>query len=171
MKRNLFCLVSFLLTCTCVGVTKPASAHLSTYQESCNNISISGNVLSANCTSLTGQSRRTSIELKGIENINGKLKITDINKPSNYQDSCTNISINGNKLSARCSKLNGRSRRTSIVLNGIENINGILEYTSSPWRWCGTSVVNNLEAIHFLKPLSANDFTKTCVPFAFEQLN
>ncbi len=132
MKRSLFGLISLLLTCTCVGVNKPASAHLSNYQDTCKNISISGNVLTANCYSLTGQSRQTSIKLKGVENINGELRVTDINKPSNFQDTCNNISINGNELSASCGKLNGQSRQTSTVLNGIENDNGILEYTSSP---------------------------------------
>ena len=132
MKRNLFGLISLLLTCTCVGVNKPASARLSNFQNSCNNISISGNILSATCNSLNGQGRQTSIVLNGIENINGKLRITDVTQPSNFQDSCTNISIDGNELSAICAKINGQRRQTSIVLNGIENINGILEYTSSP---------------------------------------
>jgi hypothetical protein len=115
-----------------VGVNKPASAHLSNFQDSCSNISIRGNILTATCNSLTGQRRKTSLELKGIENINGKLRVTDINKDSNFQDSCSNISIYGNELSATCGKLNGQSRQTSTVLNGIENDNGILEYTSSP---------------------------------------
>jgi len=132
IKRNIFGLVSLLLTCTCLGVTKPASARLSNFQNSCDNISIRGNIMYATCNSLTGQSRQTSIVLNGIENINGKLRITDINESSSFQHSCTNISIDGNELSARCSKPNGQSRQTSIVLNGIENINGILEYTSSP---------------------------------------
>lgn len=132
MKRNFLGLVSLLLTCTCVGFNKPASARLSNFQNSCDNISIRGNILYATCNSLTGQSRQTSIVLMGIENINGKLRITDINQPSSFPNSCTNISIDGNELSASCRKLNGQSRQTSIVLNGIENINGILEYTSSP---------------------------------------
>ena len=132
MKRSLFGLFSLLLTCTCMGINKPASARLSNYQDTCSHIYVDENILFANCSSLTDQSRQTSLELKGIENINGKLEVTDISKPSNYQHSCTDISIYGNRLSAICSRPNGERRRTSTVLNGIENNNGILEYTSSP---------------------------------------
>ena len=101
----------------------------SSYQETCTEISVSGNVLSATCQRRDGSLNQSSIVLKGIENIDGQLTITDPNKPSNFQGSCTDISINGDVLSATCNKADGSPNQTSIVLKGIENIDGNLTYT------------------------------------------
>ena len=49
---------------------------------------------------------------------------------SNYQDSCQNIQVDGANLSARCRRVNGGSKRTSIPIRGIENRNGTLTYLS-----------------------------------------
>ncbi|MEH2279422.1 MAG: LamG-like jellyroll fold domain-containing protein [Nostoc sp.] len=117
--------------------TQPSNAAIapsvisSTYQQSCSDISIQGNVLSATCTKSDGSLNNTSIVLKGIENIDGELKLTDPNKPSSYQETCTEIFIQGNVLSATCKKADGSPNKTSIVLDGIENIDGNLTYTGT----------------------------------------
>jgi hypothetical protein len=109
-----------------------AQAEASSYQNSCNGISISGNLLSANCRDRNGQFRQSSLRLKGIENINGALTVTSSDRVSNFQLSCNSIFIRRNVLSATCKKMNGNLEQTSITLNGIENINGALMYTSDP---------------------------------------
>ncbi|MEH1872924.1 LamG-like jellyroll fold domain-containing protein [Nostoc sp.] len=120
------------------ALTQPSDAPVitevgggSTYQQSCTKISVKGNVLSATCKKGDGSSNKTSIVLMGIENIDGELKVTDPNKPSSYQETCTEISIKGNVLSATCKRADGSPNKTSIVLDGIENADGNLTYTGT----------------------------------------
>ncbi|MFS0518588.1 CVNH domain-containing protein [Nostoc sp. UIC 10607] len=132
MSRKLLGVVAFLTTSILVAITSSGNAKTSNYQQTCNEIAISGNVLSADCARLDGKFNKTSIVLLGIENIDGTLKQTDPTKISNYQFSCNYIHIEGNELKATCKKRDGTPNPTSITLNGIENINGVLKYTSSP---------------------------------------
>ena len=103
----------------------------SSYQQNCTEISVNGNVLSAICKKYDGSLNKTSIVLMGIENIDGELKVTDPKKPSSFHQSCTEISINGDVLSATCKKHDGSPNKTSIVLNGIQNSDGSLKYTGT----------------------------------------
>ncbi len=132
MKRNILGVIGLLFTCASVGINTPAHAAPSSYQKTCSDISIDGNQLSATCNTRNGASRQTSIVLRGIENIDGNLKVTNPNKVSSFQNSCSNIDINGRRIKATCQRKDGTSKRTSIVLRGIENIDGFLKYTSSP---------------------------------------
>lgn len=132
MKQSLLSVIVFLATSTLVEINSPANARPSSYQETCNEISVSRNFLSANCRRRNGTVKQTSIVLRGIENINGNLKITNPRKVSTYQETCNTISVYGNVLSANCRRRDGTVKQTSIVLQGIENINGVLKYTSSP---------------------------------------
>ncbi len=75
MKPNLFSVIVLLATSTLVGINSPANARPSSYQKTCNHISVSGNILSANCRQANGTVKRTSIVLQEIENINGTLKV------------------------------------------------------------------------------------------------
>ncbi|MEH2421356.1 MAG: CVNH domain-containing protein [Nostoc sp.] len=132
MKRNLFSVIALLATSTLVGINSPANARPSSYQKSCNHISVYGNIRSAYCSQSNGSFKKTSIELQGIENINGTLKVTDPSKSSNYQFSCQHIRIRGNYLKAACKTRDSTLQWTSTVLQGIENVEGALKYTSSP---------------------------------------
>ncbi|MBD2361991.1 hypothetical protein H6G36_12480 [Anabaena minutissima FACHB-250] len=128
MKLSLFGAIALSVTATLMSMNKSANAAPSTYQQTCNNIGISGNRLSANCRKINGTLNRTSIILRGIENIDGTLRVTNPNQVSNYQQSCDRISVRGNVLQAVCRTRDGRLNRTSIVLNNIENIDGVLKY-------------------------------------------
>ncbi|KAF3888592.1 MULTISPECIES: mannose-binding lectin [Nostocales] len=132
MKPNVFSVIALLATSTLVGINSPANATPSSYQKTCNNILVSGNVLSANCRRINGTFKQTSIVLRGIENINGTFKVTNPEQVSNYQLTCEQIGIRGNVLTASCKKRNGTLKQTSTVLQGIENIDGVLKYTSNP---------------------------------------
>jgi CVNH domain len=102
----------------------------SSYLDSCQNIQVSRATLSARCTRRNGGSKVTSIPIRGIENRNGNLTYSSSSTDaSNYQDSCQNIRINGTTLSARCTRKNGGSKRTSISIRGIKNQNGNLTYS------------------------------------------
>ncbi|MEH2391945.1 MAG: CVNH domain-containing protein [Nostoc sp.] len=138
MKQNLQKLIGVigvLVSTSFVDINNPANAAPSTFQQSCNNITISGNILMANCSRINGSFNQSSLVLLGIENIDGTLKVTNPRKVSNYQLSCDNIGFNGfngNLLKATCKRRSGIANNTSLVLNGIENINGFLKYTSAP---------------------------------------
>ena len=47
-------------------------------------------------------------------------------QPSSYPASCRNISISGATLTASCRRIDGTYNKTSILLQGIANTNGVL---------------------------------------------
>lgn len=101
----------------------------SSFQETCSNISINGDTLQATCKRIDGSSQHTSIQLNGIANIDGKLQFVGSNKPSSFQNSCRDISINGNVLTATCQKKDGGAWvQTQITLDEITNVDGHLTY-------------------------------------------
>jgi CVNH domain len=102
----------------------------SNYQNSCWNTQVNGATLSARCRRINGDSIRTSISIRGIENRNGNLiYLSNFRSDSSYQNSCWNTQVDGSTLSARCYRINGSSTRTSILIRGIENRNGNLTYS------------------------------------------
>jgi CVNH domain len=116
----------------CIGlcglpIVSAAAQGASSFQNSCNNISIAGNALVASCRRVDGSVSRTSIVLEGIENIDGQLQMTG-RGPATFQDSCRHILMDGSTLTARCRRVDGSYERTSVELPGISNINGNLQY-------------------------------------------
>lgn len=102
----------------------------STFHETCTNISVEDDVLTAECRRENGRYRRTSIEIRGIHNRDGNLEyLKKSSEPSTFQDSCRDIRLNGARLTARCERMDGSFSRTSILIRGIHNNNGRLEYT------------------------------------------
>ncbi len=98
----------------------------STFQHSCRNIRISGNVLRASCRKRNGRFRRSAITLRGIYNKNGIL--TRGGKIASFHRSCKNIKVSKNLLAATCRKRNGRLVKTAIFIDNITNRNGRLTY-------------------------------------------
>ncbi|MCJ8280092.1 MAG: CVNH domain-containing protein, partial [Rivularia sp. ALOHA_DT_140] len=84
MKRSLFVTLGFVITCMSVAANAPANAAPSTYQNSCRNMKVVENVLEANCLTRDGQPVYTNLVLQGIENIDGRLRVTDPYKDSNF---------------------------------------------------------------------------------------
>ncbi|MDY6901943.1 MAG: CVNH domain-containing protein [Cyanobacteriota bacterium] len=130
MKRTLLAAIGFAITCAGVAVNAPANAAPSTYQNSCRNVNVVEDVLEANCLTRDGREVYTNLRLRGIENIDGNLRATNSNRPSNFYQTCGNLSIRANVLRATCRTRNGQWRNTAIALNGIDNIDGNLSYTS-----------------------------------------
>jgi CVNH domain-containing protein len=117
----------------CIGfcglpIVPAAAQGTSSFQSSCNHISIAGNALVANCRRVDGSVNRTSIVLEGIENIDGQLQMTGRGRPATFQDSCQRILMYGSTLTARCRRVDGSYQRASIELPGISNIDGNLQY-------------------------------------------
>lgn len=111
-----------------VGILNPLPASASSFQNSCKRISIHGAKLVATCLRVNGEPKRTSIMLKGIENINGQFRYTRRGRPANFHHSCDDIYVVGTTLKANCRRIDGRYRETSIQIRGISNIDGRLRY-------------------------------------------
>ena len=100
----------------------------SSFQNSCNNTSITGNTLFATCRRRDGSPKKTSIRIRGIANDNGNLVFIGLNNASSFQRSCNRISITGDGIIANCRRRNGSYNTTAISIPGIKNNNGNLTY-------------------------------------------
>ena len=131
MKRSLVTVIAafgFLLIC--LGISIPAYAvPQSDYYSTCQNISIDGRKLKADCLTYDKDWRvGSTLNLLGFENINGQLTETGQDDSSTFQETCKNISINKAILSAICTNRDASSKLSSAVLTGIVNENGYLKY-------------------------------------------
>lgn len=124
--RGLF--LASLISIACATAWSARAQSASTYQMSCSNIQIAGSTLSASCRRNNGSFDNTSILVRGIENVNGVLQSNGLVQASTFQNSCTDIGVAGSTLSANCRRLDGSFNRTSILIPGIENSNGVLRY-------------------------------------------
>ncbi|MFZ3351489.1 MAG: CVNH domain-containing protein [Xanthobacteraceae bacterium] len=114
-----------------VATASPAFA-ASTFQNTCSEIrfAYSGNqaTLNAVCLKADGAANATSLTLQGISNQNGKL--VQGGGSSTFQQSCGNIAILVDgpyvTLSALCRTISGASNATSLSLDNISNMNGVL---------------------------------------------
>jgi hypothetical protein len=125
-----FAMIAFV---ACAGIwglpTIPARAQQpASFQSSCKDISIAGATLSAICRRKDGSFNQTSIVLRGIANINGQLRLTQPDAPATFQDSCQNIHVVGNTLTATCRRADGSSSESSILIPEITNIDGNLQF-------------------------------------------
>lgn len=134
IKRNLF-FVGLALTGISIVMKAPEDTRkyrgsTSTFPQTCQKMKVVDDVLEADCVSRDGDLVYTNILLRGIENIDGDLVATNLDRESDFSETCDNLSVKGNVLQATCRTKNGGSKNTSIVLNGIDNVDGTLRYTS-----------------------------------------
>lgn len=107
----------------------PSSNNPANFQDSCRNIRVSVTTLSAQCRDDNRRWRDSSIQIRGITNVDGNLEyLRDGRGRSTYQESCRDIRISGARLEARCQRADGSTKRTSVNLIGIVNDNGRLRY-------------------------------------------
>ncbi len=122
----------FAIGALLIASSLPAVAKSSSYQRTCRDITINGNVLSALCKRGNGSELRSSITLKAIENIDGALMVRDPKKSASFHLTCIDSSVDQAVLASVCKKRNGQYQSTNTSINGIENIDGVLNYTSGP---------------------------------------
>ncbi|MEM7592834.1 MAG: CVNH domain-containing protein [Cyanobacteria bacterium P01_A01_bin.83] len=104
----------------------PALA-LGDFSQTCDDVSIGGSTLSADCRRRNGSYNSTSINLNpDIENVNGSLKW----QPSNFIETCRNTALaGGGTMEAECKTRDQRWVSTRINLDDhIANIDGNLKY-------------------------------------------
>jgi CVNH domain len=128
VRRQLALLVAAGISAVFPVLIAPANAQDTGYQSSCNRISVIGATLEAACRRLDGSYQRTSIVLQGIENVDGQLQLTQPGQPATFHSSCRNIHVAGATVSARCRRRDGSNQDTSIVIQGLANIDGTLRY-------------------------------------------
>ena len=104
----------------------------STYVASCRNIGVAGSTLYAECRGVKGGYRRTALRIAGVENHDGMLRFTTMYQASSFQESCSDIAVAGNILTARCLRADGGFVRSSIPVPGMVNIDGELRYAATP---------------------------------------
>lgn len=115
------------------------------YQQSCRDVRVRGNTLSASCTAPNGQWARSRINWAScqngdIANMNGNLQCNAGGGGYNgalpggsYQMSCVNEYMRGPMLTATCPSTNGARLTSTVNVNrcrrgtDIANINGRLE--------------------------------------------
>ena len=128
------------------------------YVQTCSNIQMRQGTLFANCQDTQGRWRSTVLpaayECVGdVTNINGELRC---NRRDNWQDAddlprgsyretCRNIRVRGDYLSARCQTMSGRWNRTSLndidhCVGEIVNDDGNLRCGRQAWQVSGTFV-------------------------------
>ncbi|MBW4599070.1 MAG: CHAT domain-containing protein [Calothrix sp. FI2-JRJ7] len=100
----------------------------SSFQNSCDNISIIGSDVSAKCKTVDNKDNLTTISVPGIRNDNGNLSFVGFNNLSNFHSAneCKNIYINRDVISGNCRRNDGSYNLTSISLPGIHNYDGNL---------------------------------------------
>lgn len=109
------------------------------YKQTCMNMRVEGNILQARCQRQDGSYRFTSIDYEDcysdITNQNGRLTCGQRHHHNmlprgSYKQSCRDLSVNGDILSAECEKRNGNWRWTSIDFSDcygdVANHNGRL---------------------------------------------
>jgi hypothetical protein len=106
----------------------PAQAQQASFQSSCTNIAIVGATITATCRRADGTFNQTSIVLSGIANVNGRLTQTGGNSTSTFQSSCQNVQVVGSTLTANCRQQNGSFANSSVLIPGITNNNGVLQF-------------------------------------------
>jgi hypothetical protein len=126
MMRATLLALALPALCAVSGAARAQSA--SSYQQSCTQIGVAGSTLFANCRRIDGSFNRTSIAIPGIANINGVLQFQGPGEASSFQNSCSQIGVAGSTLFASCRRINGSFNQTSILIPGIANINGVLQY-------------------------------------------
>ncbi len=137
----------------CVQGPPPGS-----YRETCANIQMRNGTLFANCQDVDGRWRSTVLpeayECVGdVTNINGDLRCNrrddwrerDSLPRGSYRETCRNIRMRGDTLTARCQTSGGRWLKTSLddvqtCVGEIVNDEGNLECSRNPWQVSGTFV-------------------------------
>jgi hypothetical protein len=100
------------------------------FSGSCSQLRIAPLTLTAQCADTYQVSWPTTLQLRGIENKEGRLTQEAISRPSTFQKSCRAISLSASGvLHATCKQTNGSWVNTTLDLNThISNHNGSLVY-------------------------------------------
>ncbi len=119
MKKMMVCVFLFM-----AGAAESAMA--GNFSHSCEELTLQGSRLNAECRKRDQRSQPTSLNLdKKIGNLDGTLSWGD----RNFSQSCSHITLDGATLTAVCKRRDGSPNQTSLNLDeGIDNTNGVLRF-------------------------------------------
>jgi len=143
MRLTKSCIPGIILTMATLStaISSASARQPSNFQGTCKDISIRDNILIASCrrAGTFADYQATSIQLRGIYNDDGELKDDGSDNPASFHLSCQNANPNEEKntfgfdietMFANCENKDGKLVYTGIRIQGIENIDGTLTYTS-----------------------------------------
>jgi hypothetical protein len=108
-----------------LGISAALAAPAGSYEKTCTDISVDGTTLNATCKTFNQQPMKTSLPyfascVGDIGNINGTLACAGPN--GSYALTCTDATVKGDTLTARCKKRNGEVVDSS--LKGFQGFQG-----------------------------------------------
>jgi hypothetical protein len=108
-----------------LGISAALAAPAGSYEKTCTDISVDGTTLNATCKMFNQQPMKTSLPyyascVGDIGNINGTLACAGPN--GSYALTCTDATVKGDTLTARCKKRNGEVVDSS--LKGFQGFQG-----------------------------------------------
>ena len=110
-----------------------AGAPAGSYQQTCTNITMNGETLSASCKTFSGSVKSTSLPFADscvgvISNVDGNLACTG--PTGSYARTCKSATVSGVTISASCQKVDGSWMNSSSGFSGFQhpvtNCNGQL---------------------------------------------
>jgi hypothetical protein len=123
--------VAMLVGTMSVMAEMPASS----YQKTCKDVKVEGNMLKASCEKMDKKWMNTSITINGLANLDGVLTYEakcpmDSTPPGSFSKTCKDMSIekDGVTLKGECQKKDQKWMAASIAISNIANINGQLKY-------------------------------------------
>jgi CVNH domain len=155
IKLGLFGVILVLCHSSAFSVQGPP---LGSYRQTCANIQMRDGTLFANCQDAAGRWRSTvlpaALECVGdVTNINGELACNrrndwrdrDLLPRGSFRETCRNIRMRGDSLSARCQTMSGSWIRSSLddvdhCVGEIVNDDGHLQCGRRGWQATGTFV-------------------------------
>jgi len=125
---------AFLIFCAfALQLSAYAANPAGSYQQTCSNIALNGETLSASCTRFDGSQNNTELPFATscvgiISNVDGNLVCTGAT--GSFARTCKNSSVANNTLSATCQKVDGSWVPSSTSFSGFQhpvtNCNGQL---------------------------------------------
>jgi hypothetical protein len=123
--------VAMLVGTMSVMAEMPASS----YQKTCKEVKVEGNMLKASCQKMDQSWMDTSITINGLANLDGALTYEtkcpmDSTPAGSFDKTCKDMSIeaDGVTLKGECQKKDQSWMATSIAISNIANIDGQLKY-------------------------------------------
>lgn len=131
MKKSL--IVGSLLLVTYMASPFASDLIPGSYTQTCTNISLMGETLSATCKSFSGSSKKTELPFATscvgiVSNVDGNLECSA--PTGSFARTCRNIRVEGHMLFASCQRIDGSWQDSSTSFSGFQhpvtNCNGNL---------------------------------------------
>lgn len=113
---------AFAMAISAAGTAQAAPS--GSYEQTCTNIGMNGDTLTATCKTFSGSMNSTSLPFATscvgvISNVDGNLACTG--PTGSYALTCQNASVSGDKLTASCKRINGSWMTSTTRFSGFQH--------------------------------------------------